>query len=169
MSDTTPTTELHSEPTQPNGRRRLSKRAGIAIAAGAAVVILGGAGIAWAATDGFENDSDDDFSTSQQQEQGSRDDDSRDRDDSSGSSGSSGSNEVSSTNDPDDAPISDADRAKVEAAGLKAAGGTGGTVTEVDRSDDADHVWEVEVTYPDNTDIDVELAADFSVVRVDKN
>ena len=166
MSDTTPTTELHSEPTQPNGRRRLSKRAGIAIAAGAAVVILGGAGIAWAATDGFENDSDDDFSTSQQQEQGSRDDDSRDRDD---SAGSTGANEVSSTNDPDDAPISDADRAKVEAAGLKAAGGTGGTVTEVDRSDDADHVWEVEVTYPDNTDIDVELAADFSVVRVDKN
>jgi len=166
MSDTTPTTELHSEPTQPNGRRRLSKRAGIAIAAGAAVVILGGAGIAWAATDGFENDSDDDFSTSQQQEQGSRDDDSRDRDD---STGATGSNEVSSTNDPDDAPISDADRAKVEAAGLKAAGGTGGTVTEVDRSDDADHVWEVEVTYPDNTDIDVELAADFSVVRVDKN
>jgi hypothetical protein len=160
MSDTTPTTDLTPEPTPTRGR--LSKRAWIAIAAGAAVVVLGGTGIAYAATDGFDMDSDDDdLRTSQQQGSGDTTDDSSDRDDT--------STEASSTTDPDDAPISDSDRSKAEAAGLKAAGGTDGVVTDVDRSDDADHAWEVEVTFADNTDVDVELADDFSVVRTDKN
>lgn len=164
MSDTTPTTELNPEPAPTRGR--LSKRTWIAIAAGAAVVVLGGTGIAYAATDGFDNDNDDDdFRTSQQQDSTTGTDDSRGRDDSTSNS----TNAPSDDQDLDDAPISDADRTKAEAAGLKAAGGTGGTVTDVDRSDDADHAWEVEVTFADNTDVDVELAADFSVVRVDKN
>ena len=170
MSDTTPTTELNPEPARTPepapARGRLSKRGWIAIAAGAAVVILGGTGIAYAATDGFDNDNDDDdLRTSQQQDQGSGTDDSRDRDD----NVSDDTTTTDNGTDPDDAPISDADRSKAEAAGLKAAGGTGGTVTDVDRSDDAGHAWEVEVTFADNTDIDVELAEDFSVVRVDKN
>ena len=147
----------------------MKKKTWIIAGAAAAVIVLGGTGIAYAATDGFDTDNDDDdFRTSQQQGQGSGTDtdDSRDRDD----NATNDSNDSTNTNtDPDDAPISDADRSKAEAAGLKAAGGTGGVVTDVDRSDDADHAWEVEVTFADNTDIDVELAADFSVVRVDKN
>jgi uncharacterized membrane protein YkoI len=40
-------------------------------------------------------------------------------------------------------------------------------VTALDRSDDADHAWEVEVTGADGRDVDVELDASFGVVRVD--
>ena len=65
----------------------------------------------------------------------------------------------------DDAPISDADRASAEQAALAEIGS--GTVTDLDRSDDADHAWEVEITNADGTDVDVELDADFAVVRVD--
>lgn len=65
----------------------------------------------------------------------------------------------------DDAPISDADRASAEQAALAEIGS--GTVTDLDRSDDADHAWEVEITNADGTDVDVELDADFTVVRVD--
>lgn len=42
-----------------------------------------------------------------------------------------------------------------------------GTVTKVEFSDDADHVYEVEIDLGDGEDIDVELAADFSVVKAD--
>ncbi|MBB5843029.1 putative membrane protein YkoI [Conyzicola lurida] len=65
----------------------------------------------------------------------------------------------------DNAPISDADRASAEQAALAEIGS--GTVTDLDRSDDADHAWEVEITNADGTDVDVELDADFTVVRVD--
>ena len=65
------------------------------------------------------------------------------------------------------APISDADRSSAEAAAIAEVGE--GTVTDVDRSDDADHTWEVEVTFADGRDADVELDADFRVVRVDQD
>jgi len=65
----------------------------------------------------------------------------------------------------DNTPISAEERAGAEAAALAEVGS--GTVTDLDRSDDGDHAWEVEVTIADGTDYDVELAADFSVVRVD--
>jgi uncharacterized membrane protein YkoI len=65
----------------------------------------------------------------------------------------------------EDAPITAEERASAEAAALAEVGS--GTVTDLDRSDDRDHAWEVEVTGTDGTDVDVELAADFSVVRVD--
>jgi len=42
-----------------------------------------------------------------------------------------------------------------------------GTVTDVDRSDDADHAFEVEVTLDDGSDVDVELDDAFVVVHVD--
>ena len=41
------------------------------------------------------------------------------------------------------------------------------TVTDLDRSNDADHAWEVEVTAADGRETDVELDAEFAVVRVD--
>jgi len=65
----------------------------------------------------------------------------------------------------DDAPISADERSSAEQAALAEVGS--GTVTELDRSDDADHAWEVEVTTDDGRDIDIELDANFTVVKVD--
>jgi len=67
--------------------------------------------------------------------------------------------------DSDDVPLTDAERTGAEQAALAEAGD--GTVTDIDRSDDADHAFEVEVTFADGRDVDVELTADFQVVRVD--
>ena len=67
----------------------------------------------------------------------------------------------------DNTPIGDDERASAEAAALAEVGS--GTVTDLDRSDDRDHAWEVEVTVADGSDVDVELAADFSIVRVDRD
>jgi uncharacterized membrane protein YkoI len=63
------------------------------------------------------------------------------------------------------APIGAEERASAEKAALDHVGS--GTVTDLDRSDDADHAWEVEVTGADGRDVDVELDASFGVVRVD--
>jgi len=68
--------------------------------------------------------------------------------------------------DAEDAPISAADRAKAEKAALAATGK--GKVTDVERSDDRDHAWEVEVTFANGTDVDVELTDTFTLVRIDK-
>jgi len=68
--------------------------------------------------------------------------------------------------DAEDAPISTADRASAEKAALAAT--SKGTVTDVERSDDADHAWEVEVTFANGTDVDVELTTGFELVRIDK-
>jgi uncharacterized membrane protein YkoI len=90
----------------------------------------------------------------------SRDDDGRDDD---------GQDDDSATGSPSAAPdaaITDAERSSAESAALAAAGG--GTVTELERSDDADHAWEVEVTLADGTDVDVELDAAFAVTKVDR-
>ena len=80
-------------------------------------------------------------------------------------SSSSPAPSTSATATDDDAPITDEERASAEKAALDHIGS--GTVTDLDRSDDSDHAWEVEVTSTDGTDVDVELAADYSVVRVD--
>jgi len=58
-----------------------------------------------------------------------------------------------------------ADRANAETAALAAVGS--GTVTEFDRSDDSDHLYEVEVTLADGRDVDVELDASFRVTTID--
>ena len=73
-----------------------------------------------------------------------------------------------STEDAADAanPLTDADKASAEKAALAE---VPGTVTDIDRSDDADHAYEVEVTREDGTDVDVELDDTFSVVRVDED
>lgn len=63
------------------------------------------------------------------------------------------------------APIDPADRQRAIDAAIAHAGG--GTVSEVDLSDDADHVWEVEVRLGNGEDLDVELDADFAVVKAD--
>lgn len=65
----------------------------------------------------------------------------------------------------DDAPVSASDAKAASKAALAHVGS--GTVTEVDASDDADHAWEVEIDLGDGKDADVELDADFTVVKVD--
>ena len=66
------------------------------------------------------------------------------------------------------AALSDADRDAASAAALATLpAGTVGTITEVERSDDFDHAYEVEVTLENGQDIDVELDASFAVVKVD--
>lgn len=64
----------------------------------------------------------------------------------------------------DNAPITAEERASAEQAALAEVGS--GTVTGLERSDDLDHTWEVEITGADGRDTDVELDADFAVVRV---
>lgn len=63
------------------------------------------------------------------------------------------------------AAIDPADRQRAIGAALAHAGG--GEAVEVDRSDDDDHVWEVEVRLPNGGDLDVELDAAFAVVDAD--
>lgn len=66
------------------------------------------------------------------------------------------------------APLTDADRSAASAAALAAMTiGTVGTFTEVERSDDVDHAYEVEITLDNGHDIDVELDAAFTVLKVE--
>ncbi|WP_250006621.1 PepSY domain-containing protein [Actinoplanes sp. M2I2] len=61
-----------------------------------------------------------------------------------------------------DRPVSDADRAAAEKAALGAI--AGGTVLDVEASDDQDVAYDVEVRAADNTEWDVELDAAFKVL-----
>ena len=64
--------------------------------------------------------------------------------------------------------LSDADRDAASAAALATLpAGTVGTITEVERSDDFDHAYEVEITLENGQDVDVELDAGFAVLKVD--
>lgn len=65
----------------------------------------------------------------------------------------------------DDAVPDDAAAKKASDAALAHVGS--GTVTSVELSDDADHVYEVEIDLADGSDVDVELDADFAVVKAD--
>jgi uncharacterized membrane protein YkoI len=58
-----------------------------------------------------------------------------------------------------------ANRASAEASALAQVGS--GTVTDYEVSDDFDHVYEVEVTLSTGVDVDVELDANFVVLRTD--
>jgi uncharacterized membrane protein YkoI len=183
------------------------------IAGAAAIVVLGGAGIAVAATDPFDQDNDaltgtslerasdaaiaevgegtvteaersDDpdhaYTVEVRREDGSDVDVELDDDyevvrvdGAATGGGTSGSDSEAPSSEPtgaatgDDAPVSADDRSSAEKAALDAAGP--GTVTDLDRSDDTDHAWEVEVTAADGRDVDVELDAQFAVVRIDSD
>lgn len=74
------------------------------------------------------------------------------------------------TDDDDDdeaaePPLSAADRADAERAALAEVGA--GTVTDVERDDDAGSGYEVEVALDDGGEVDVELDEGFQVVQVD--
>jgi len=68
--------------------------------------------------------------------------------------------------DDDDELLTDA--ARVHAASAAALAYVGaGRVVSVELSDDADHVYEVEIEFDDGDDVDVELDASFTVLRAD--
>jgi len=120
--------------------------------AAAAALVIASVGITLAVADGFDDIGDDDATSQDVRE----------------STGST-SGDDNATVDSDDVAISDADRTKAEEAALAMPEATGGTVTDVERSNDADHAYEVDVTLEDGTDVDVELDERFEVTRVDTN
>lgn len=75
--------------------------------------------------------------------------------------------EPEAEDDDDEAgpPLSEADRAEAEKAALAEAGA--GTVTGVERSDDAGSGYEVEVVLDSGDEVEVALDADFQVVAVE--
>ena len=110
---------------------------------------------------GDSDDSDDDGSTGSTGSTGSVDADDRDGDDVATGSASG----APTTGDRDDAELTGADYDRASAAAIEAAGG--GVVTDADRSDDRDVAYEVDVRLDDGTEVDVDLDADFGVVRTD--
>lgn len=67
--------------------------------------------------------------------------------------------------DDGDATVTGPEADAATAAALEATGG--GTANAVERDDEAGAVWEVEVTKPDGTTVDVRLDADYGVVVID--
>ena len=96
-----------------------------------------------------------------------RDDDDRDGASGSATDDSSGSDDATTGTGTgtDDDTVTGADYDQASAAAVSAAGG--GTVTDVDRSDDGGVAYEVDVRLDDGTEVDVDLDAAFGVVRTD--
>ena len=86
-----------------------------------------------------------------------------DRNDSDDATTATTTNDSDDGNDADDRVLSAAERASAEKAALDAV--AGGTVTQVEASDDGGEAYEVDVRDADNTEWDVELDADFKVLR----
>ena len=158
----------------------------ITAAAIGAVLVLGGAGAAFASSDLFDDD--DDRATSTSTGTGSDDrsrsddglDDSDDRSDDGGNSGSDdnggdrddngGDRDDSSDDSSDDntVPATADERSAAEAAALDEIGQ--GTVREFDTGDsDDDYAYKVELVMDDGSEVEVELASDLSVLRIDRN
>jgi uncharacterized membrane protein YkoI len=82
-----------------------------------------------------------------------------------GSSGAAGTSGATGPSVDKDDLVGD-ELAKASEAAIKAAGG--GTVVDAERSDDADHRFEVEVRLEDGTEVDVDLDESFGVVRTQR-
>lgn len=119
---------------------------------------LGGAGAAYA-MDEFDDDDRSTSVTGQSAADAGRDDDSTKLDDSAARSDS----DARDTQDADDVPLTDAEYTDASDAALAEA--KGGTVTDVDRSDDPGVAFEVDVLLANGDELEVDLGADFSVVR----
>lgn len=183
--DTNRTPENPETPQNP-GKTAAWRRKPVWVAAAVVALVAGGAGVAYAVD---ELGDDDDSSWSASDERRADDLDRDDRDDERGddyrsdddrdSRGSDhrsddrdddqppaatgdGSRDDDQLRDADDVPLTDAEVASATDAALAEAGG--GTVTDVDRSDDADQAFEVDVLLEDGDELEVELADDFTVV-----
>ncbi|KQO11512.1 hypothetical protein ASF06_02375 [Agreia sp. Leaf244] len=151
----------------------------ITAAAVGAVLVLGGAGAAFASSDLFDDDDDRATSTSTGtgSDDRSRSDDGRDdsdgRSDDGGDSGrddNGGDRDDSSDDSSDDnsVPATADERSAAEAAALDEIGQ--GTVREFDTGDsDDDYAYKVELVMDDGSEVEVELASDLSVLRIDRN
>jgi uncharacterized membrane protein YkoI len=67
----------------------------------------------------------------------------------------------------DETPLEGEELARASAAALKATGG--GTVNETERDSEKGATFEVEVTKPDGSSVDVRLDASYGVVAVDSD
>ena len=67
----------------------------------------------------------------------------------------------------DEQPLEGTELARASAAALKATGG--GTVNETERDSEQGATFEVEVTKPDGTTVDVRLDASYGVVAIDSD
>lgn len=74
---------------------------------------------------------------------------------------------TSSATADDDRPLTGSVLAKASAAALKATDANG-KITETSGSDDADHVYEVDVLLPSGEDVTVELDKAFKVTKIDR-
>lgn len=143
----------------------------ITAAAVGAVIVLGGAGVAVASSDAF--DADDDRATSTSDNGGNdRSVTDDDRDDSGNGGNSDGSNSgrdgVDDDIDGTDVPATAEQRSDAEAAALDEVGQ--GTVHEFDTGDaDDDYAYKVEIIKDDGSSVEVELADDMKVLRVDRD
>lgn len=162
--------------TPPSARTAVWRRTPVWVGAAVVALLAGGAGVAYAVDElGDDDDSSwsvsderraDDLDRADRSEEHRSDDDrdSRgpdDRDDAGQVPPVTGDG----SRDADDVPLTDAELASASDAALEEAGG--GTVTDVDRSDDADHAFEVDVLLEGGDELEVELADDFTVVRTE--
>ena len=90
-------------------------------------------------------------------------DDNNDRDDRHDGDDGDDGDDSDDGNDADDRALSASERTSAEKAALSAV--SGGTVTQVEASDDGGGAYEVDVRDAENTEWDVELDADFKVLR----
>jgi uncharacterized membrane protein YkoI len=143
----------------------------IAAAAVGAVLVLGGAGVAVASSDAFDNDDDRVVSTSSGTGANDRsvtDDDRDDRSNSSGRDGVDDDRDGLDDVDGTDVPATAEQRSAAENAALDEIGQ--GTVREFDTGDaDDDYAYKVEIVMDDSSEVEVELADDLSILRIDRN
>jgi uncharacterized membrane protein YkoI len=143
----------------------------IAAAAVGAVLVLGGAGVAVASSDAFDNDDDRVVSTSSGTGSNDRsvtDDERDDRSNSSGRDGVDDDRDGLDDVDGTDVPATAEQRSAAENAALDEVGQ--GTVREFDTGDaDDTYAYKVEVLKDDGTSVEVELDADLTVLRVDND
>lgn len=130
--------------------------------AAAAVILVGGTAVALSATNGFGSDEQarpvatatadvTDPPTSTAPAAGRDDDDRRDSDD---------------RNDQAGVPQADAEMEAAIAAAF-AHLGQSGTVIELERDDDPEEMWEIEIRLDDGREVDVELDVQLRIVDVD--
>lgn len=170
-----------AETTVPTARRNPLRPVLIGVAAGLAVLALGVGGAVIA--DSLDGDDDpiavasrDDSATHSSTtatatptpSPTSSHDASDDSSDDSGHGSDDFGSDDSSHGGSDDAPVATDEYAAVSAAAIAAAGGSG-TVEEVKREDDGAVAWEVDVRLDNGAKVEVELAADLSVIstRID--
>ena len=136
----------------------------ITAAAVGAVLVLGGAGVAVASSDAFDNDDDRAVSSSSGTGSNDRSVTDQDIDDDRAVNDNGDVNDIDDT----DVPATAEERSAAEAAALDEVGQ--GKANEFDTGDaDDTYAYKVEVVKDDGTSVEVELDDDLTVLRVDND